>query len=208
MNTEQLDHRSGKDDVDYYIRTFSGQKLYWSKLEDHTYSIVDIAHALALRVRWSGHVRYFYSIAQHSVLVSYLVEPEYQLAALLHDASEAYIADIPSPLKWYMAQQGNSLLKDLEEKIDCAIAYQFNFQFPRHPSIKQADITLLATENRDLMPEGEERLRMQEPMAEHICAWDWRRAETLFLQRYNQIMGNKYGKGHYIGLDRVQQHAR
>src|SRR5674476_1486079 len=95
----KVDHRTGMDSAGYYIRTFSARKLYFDRVEDHDYSITDIAHALAARVRWTGHVRRikgkFISIGQHCCIVHDIVAkmpgatPSRCKQALIHDGAEA-----------------------------------------------------------------------------------------------------------------------
>lgn len=85
-----------------WIQTYTGQKFY-PMTATGTIDIVDIAHALSMICRYTGHVNRFYSVAEHSVIMaSYFVAMNCNLAAryaLLHDASEAYLTDVPSPLK-------------------------------------------------------------------------------------------------------------
>jgi len=81
------------------ITTFSGIS-FWPLLPNpDDIRIDDIAHALAHQCRFAGHTRLFYSVAEHSVRVSQLCRPEDALWGLLHDASEAYLSDVPAPLK-------------------------------------------------------------------------------------------------------------
>lgn len=82
-----------------WIQTFTGKKVFPFAMTPDQVCIEDIAHALALKCRFTGHCKRFYSIAEHSVRVSWLVRPEVQLAALLHDAAEAYLPDFARPLK-------------------------------------------------------------------------------------------------------------
>ncbi len=83
-----------------YIRTFTGKKFYPLNPEPDQIDILDIAAGLSKMPRYSGQTPFAYSVAQHSVHVSnILVYKEDKIAGLLHDASEAYIADIPSPIK-------------------------------------------------------------------------------------------------------------
>ena len=81
------------------LTTWTGHQINPVKLRAEDVDIVDIAHALSMICRFNGHCARFYSVAEHSVLVSRLCPPSFARAGLLHDATEAYIADIPRPLK-------------------------------------------------------------------------------------------------------------
>jgi uncharacterized protein len=87
-----------------WIVTFSGIHFYPLDPREDEILVMDIAHALSNIARFNGHTKYFYSVAQHSLFVSKELEhrgysPYVCLAGLLHDGSEAYICDIPTPLK-------------------------------------------------------------------------------------------------------------
>ena len=79
--------------------TASGRVVDPLHLRVEDVSWIDIGHALAQLARWNGHTSHPWSVAQHSIVVASLVAPEHTLWALLHDASEAYLCDIPRPLK-------------------------------------------------------------------------------------------------------------
>lgn len=182
-----IDKRRGNDGSGFYIRTYSGYKFHFDTVDDNEYRPDDIAHALAMNCRWTGHVKRFYSVAQHCVLASYEAPPGEELAALLHDASEAYVHDTPSPLKWYLQDHDFTAFSDLEKRIDKAIFHSFGLKYPRSPIIKHIDVRLLATESRDLMPEGEERLYMSDPYPWHIKPWKPEEAERKFYTRMMEI---------------------
>src|SRR5271170_7300011 len=84
-----------------WIQTYTGGVFHILDPQQNEIYIKDIAHALAMQCRFTGHVRKFYSIAEHCVLGSHIVPKKLALQFLLHDASEAYIADINRPLKHY-----------------------------------------------------------------------------------------------------------
>jgi hypothetical protein len=95
-----------------WIRTYSGSTFDFCDVQNSLMHIEDIAHALANTCRYTGHPNRFYSVAEHSIYVAMSVKPEYQLVGLLHDAAEAYVGDVSSPLK--------ALLPDyrrIEEKV-------------------------------------------------------------------------------------------
>jgi 5'-deoxynucleotidase YfbR-like HD superfamily hydrolase len=82
-----------------FIQTLSGKHFNYLDIQQDAIEIEDIATALSHICRFAGHLPEFYSVGQHSVLSSLLVPQEFALEALLHDAAEAYLQDIPAPLK-------------------------------------------------------------------------------------------------------------
>lgn len=146
--------------------------------------IEDIAHALSNSCRFTGHVKKFYSVAQHSVLASNLVRPELALTALLHDASEAYLSDISKPIK--RAPEFGDVYVKYEHQLEQTIAEAFGLDFPWDPEIKKVDIALLHSEQRDLMPsywaEAPDLLQFT------IEPWSPEDAEVRFLERYAQLV--------------------
>lgn len=149
--------------------------------------VSEIAHALSHICRFGGHTLRHYSVAEHSVLVSHLVEPEHALAALLHDAHEAYIGDVPSPLK--------AMLPDfqmLEDRVQRAVMDALGIKLPLHPSVKRADLMALATESRLVcgaaesgLFDGVEHLRLEHATFAPVGP---SRACAMFLLRYEQLL--------------------
>ena len=93
------------DRGDGWITTYTGQHFYPLDPRPHEVNMLDIAHALSMICRFNGHTQFFYSVAEHSIRCAYHAHEQWpdrielQLAALLHDASEAYLCDIPRPVK-------------------------------------------------------------------------------------------------------------
>lgn len=131
------------------IRTFTG--IYMNVFEPtlEMICIEDIAHALSNQCRFGGHLPEFYSVAQHSFLCANLVEDEYKMQALLHDASEAYILDMPSPIKRQLENY-----KLIEDKLMSLIAKKFGFKYPLESQVKLVDDEMLKLEWNQLMLKG------------------------------------------------------
>ena len=128
-----------------WIQTFTGEKAYVRNPWATRIVLADIAHALSNICRYNGHCEPFYSVAQHSVHVSYLVPPELAAAGLLHDAAEAYTGDIPKPWKQELPD-----FRALSAMWESAIMIRFRVNISTL-AVKHADDTALATEKRDLM---------------------------------------------------------
>lgn len=180
----------------FWIQTVSGRTFRLDRPDQRDVDIGDIAHSLAIQNRYNGHTRCPYSVAQHSVLVSQIVEqrmgmyppPEppanEPLLGLMHDAHEAYIGDVVSPVKGMICDAWSVLEDNLESIVQIA------FALPRRPSsldvVKHADRIALATEVRDLMrPDGFPGVKaLPSPVHERIIPLGWEAARDQFLARF------------------------
>lgn len=136
--------------MDNYIETFTGRKFYFLNPTPDQFNIIDIAHALSMTCRYTGHSNKFYSVGEHSWHMSRMLgnlPKEIQLAALLHDASEAYITDIASPVKMHLPDY-----KVIEDHIMREMCKRFMIEYPIHPAVKVADLTMLSIEANFLLP--------------------------------------------------------
>ncbi|WP_297388852.1 hypothetical protein [Acidiferrobacter sp.] len=174
-----------------WITTYSGARFDFAApcLED--IHIADIAHALSRICRFTGHTRRFYSVAQHSVLVSRIVPPEHALAGLLHDAHKAYVGNVATPLKDHLPGY-----REVEARAWRAVATRLGVDPALPASIKQADIILLATERRDLLPRDGRVWPVLDnvvPLFDRIAPLGPEEAEALFLARYREITSQARG---------------
>lgn len=157
------------------IRTFSGVYVNVFEPTEDMIIIEDIAHALSHQCRFGGHLPEFYSVAQHSYSCSMMVPDEHKLAALLHDASEAYLLDIPRPIK-----AGLTNYKEIEDRLMRVIANKFGFQYPLHPEVKKADEVMLVKEWHHIMLQEQPLTACFSP--EH--------AKARFLQQYRYLISD------------------
>ena len=168
------------------IQVASGE--YVNPLEPWGFTprIDDIAHALAQINRFTGHTAAPYSVAEHSVRVSEACPPGLELAGLLHDAAEAYLGDCASPLKHHPTF--GSAYRYAEDALQERIDYRFRVD-SHHPAVRRADLVLLATEKRDLMPPGPEWavLAGVRPLPGSINTWPPSFARRRFLARYHDL---------------------
>ena len=172
-----------------WIQTFSGKKMFPLNPQPDQISILDIAHALACECRFTGHCREFYSVAQHSVLVSKQVPERDALWGLLHDASEAYLCDFARPLKRH--SKLGDLYREAENRLMAVICEVFGLPPTMPESVKIADTRMLLTERDELMPKGEPwKANGLEPYEGlEIVPWEWMEAEIKFLNRYLYLRG-------------------
>jgi hypothetical protein len=151
--------------------------------------IDDIAHALSLACRFLGHTDCFYSVSQHSVLVSELVPLPDALWGLLHDAAEAYLCDLPAPIK---RAPGMWFYRSAEALLGRAGARRFGLPPEMPESVKLVDRAVLATEFRDVTTAGETAWIVAECGCEpleniHILPWPPAGAEDRFLRRFWEL---------------------
>lgn len=174
-----------------WIETFLGWRFWPLDPWASSISIIDIAHALSNQCRFAGHVREFYSVAQHSVHVSELVPKHLALEGLLHDASEAYLVDVPKPLK---ALPEMAAYREAEQRVMIAVERRFRLTSCEHPDVKRADAALLITEARSLMarmvPDWTAEIAL--PAADiFIEPWTPRFAKETFLARFEELWGKR-----------------
>lgn len=171
---------------DPWITTYSGKEFHILEPSYDEICIEDIAHALSLTCRFGGHAKRFYSVAEHSVYVSILCQDKNKMAGLLHDASEAYIGDVVSPLKSVLPQY-----KDIERDIMMFIADRFGFEFPLSEDVHNCDLAQLGSEARELFLEVPQWAALQvgdrSGMKPYFLAPE--KAEELFLTWYNIYKG-------------------
>ncbi|MGV8136511.1 MAG: hypothetical protein AB2L20_14980 [Mangrovibacterium sp.] len=163
-----------------YIQTFTGKLIDPLNPDPDQICIEDIAHALSNICRFGGHSRMFYSVAQHSVRCSQHfneTDPE-ALAALLHDASEAYLMDIPSPIKHRLPEY-----LAVEDRLMTVIAEKFRFQYPLVSTVKAVDKAELRLEMDFVLCEIRSKT-CTNPLESY---WDPGVAEEIFLFEFKKL---------------------
>jgi hypothetical protein len=172
-----------------WIQTYSGKAFHYDAPTPDMVDIRDIAHALSNLCRFAGHCKRFYSVAEHSVLVSLLVPPQYALQGLLHDATEAYVVDVPRPLKEMLTDY-----QDVEDTVWKVIAEKFGLPETLHQSVKLADNMLLLSERNALfdrpppIPWGEWRKGIS-PAKIAVYGMSPKPAGAVFLERFKELGG-------------------
>jgi hypothetical protein len=171
-----------------WIETASGLKFDVLNPRLEQITIEDIGHALSQVCRFAGHTKYFYSVAQHSYLGSFLVPEEDSLWFLLHDSSEAYIGDMSSPLK-HLTEAGAAYLP-IEMRIMRVVCEKFNLPLAQPPSVHAADIVMLHAEKEQLMGSvvwDRKWGKLIKPADVKIKELTPRKIEKLFLNRFAEL---------------------
>jgi len=196
-----------------WVMTASGRRFWPLAPRAADVHLEDIAHALAAIARFGGHTRVPYSVAQHSVLVSRELAaaspvPEVALIGLLHDAAEAYLGDVPRPLKHSPTYEA---YREAERRLQGVIYRAFSLQAWAHVEDDQrsgatrrfldawhrrlqlVDRQMLRTEQAQLMPPpapGEVRDDVA-PLPLTIEPWSFADARAEFLQTFARLEGDR-----------------
>ena len=171
-----------------WIQTYTGRQFYPIEPRPEDIDIVDIAHSLAMQCRFNGHCRLFYSVAEHCVRVSRAVSPKFALWGLLHDAAEAYVCDMPRPVKQNLPE-----FSRMEDRLLEVIIRHYGLAWPMPAEVRHFDDVLLVTECRDLMlpPPAPWGLSAQ-PLPGRIDPLPGpSEAEQQFMARFHEITGCK-----------------
>lgn len=173
-----------------YITTIKGHQFYLTHPELSVVDPEEIAYALSNLCRFTGHVKKFYSVAQHCVLVSRHVPHGYSLEGLLHDAAEAYTGDINHPLKVLLGDA----FSDIEGRIERQIAQKFHAVWPWPKVVREADYRSYLTEIRDVASardpvvfSDEYGRGDSEPWEDAIVPWDPKLARGMWMRRFEEL---------------------
>jgi hypothetical protein len=186
-----------------FIETYTGRAFWPLKPAEcaDAFSIIDIAHALSNQCRYSGHVQFFYSTAQHCcLLASWVAEhggsPLDCLQILMHDSPEAYLVDIPRPVKQYMPHY-----RKWDHAIEAEIRKWMGWEnVPRLAIQDEIDTRIVVDERLALMSRSGNDWNCDElePLGVEIMKWTPEEAEQEFLIRYAAYSKEHYGASQYF----------
>lgn len=181
-----------------YIRLLSGKKFHFLNPKKTDFLIEDIAFSLSMEGRYGNQCPFHYSVAQHSVLVSRMLPDEFKLEGLFHDASEAYILDIPKPFKKYLGL----IYTSVEDKIQEKIFHKFNVNCTTESllEVKKVDWRMYCTEVANLLPNRPKKEK-KDAYKLTIKPWSAKRAFKEFTNEYSRITGNRIEIHDYIPSD-------
>ncbi len=172
-----------------WIQTYTGKKFFPLDPDPDLICIEDIAHSLAMQCRYNGHTKTFYSVAQHSVLLGHhFTDPGIQLAALLHDASEAYLSDIPRPIK-HLPEF--AFYREAEDSLQRMIIRKFGVELnvAEWKLIKLYDREMIVQEAPQLMAPLHPDWTIFKRTRDEIPLFSWTPevSETIFLSRFYHL---------------------
>ena len=171
-----------------WIQTYTGKKFYPLDPRPEEICIEDIAHSLSLQCRFAGHSVFHYSTAQHSILVSSVLDRRHRAHGLLHDATEAYLVDLPRPIKKY--SEIGRLYSEAEGLLWLSIADRFSISREIPKEVHQADMRMCLTEKKWVMPLNGpewEKDKLFEPYDFEINEWPIGDSEDEFLRAFRGL---------------------
>jgi hypothetical protein len=174
-----------------WIQTFTGKRVDPRNMTEADICIEDIAHALSMQCRYGGHTRYFYSVAEHCILVSEAIAyrghygRRAQLYGLLHDADEAYLPDMCRPVKEMFPEY-----KTAGDRILELVVKKYYLPYGAVEEVKKVDHMLLHTEAQQLMGDLNGWYLPEPPMPEvTVQCLPPSEAEAEFLRRFTNLGG-------------------
>ncbi|MBZ9888150.1 hypothetical protein LB559_09380 [Mesorhizobium sp. BR1-1-3] len=165
-----------------WMQTFSGFQFWPLDPRAEEIHIVDIAHALSMQCRYAGHCRKFYSVAEHSVHLARLVSPVNAMWALLHDASEAYLVDVPRPVKPFLTGY-----KAAEAKVMAAVCERFGLPPEMPVEVHKADGAIIGDERANMAPCVAPWYSTGGPLGIRLQYWTPAEAEAEFLAAFWEL---------------------
>lgn len=168
--------------MSYLTGVTSGKLVDPLNLLPSDINIEDIAHSLALQNRYAGHTKFPLSVAQHSTILSYHVPKHLAFAALMHDAVEAFITDLPYPIK--MRLDG---YREMEDAVNASICSKFAIDPELLDAVKPYDRRICVDEMKQLCAFVDPELTVKALRVGQILELDWRDAEEDFLDRYYDL---------------------
>lgn len=174
-----------------WMQTYTGRAVYPMDLSPEDICIEDIAHSLAHQCRYNGHSLRFYSVAEHSVLVARWLRSKgtdaVALEGLLHDATEAYLSDVPRPVKPFLVGY-----QEAEKRAWYAIAETYNLPYVPHPAVKDADNRILHDERIQNMARSERDWELTGVrLGVTLQFWSPDRAKAEFLAMFGELYGEE-----------------
>jgi uncharacterized protein len=174
-----------------WMQTYSGRAVYPMDLRPDEIHIEDIAHSLAMQCRYNGHCLRFYSVAEHSVLIARWLRERHgddvALEGLLHDATEAYLADVPRPVKPFLPGY-----KEAEYKAYMAIADRYDLSDNMPEVVHDADNRILHDERQQNMARSEQEWGLTGVrLGVTLQFWSPERAKAEFLALFEELYGEE-----------------
>jgi len=170
-----------------WIQTFTGKRINVFDPYRGDITITDIAHALSNICRFTGHCQQFYSVAEHSYHVSMFVPRSMAMKGLMHDAAEAYLCDVPRPIKPHLKNYA-----EIEDRLLTEIFRRFGLSLNMPDEVKDYDKKLCITEGYYMMSsiDGWELAKDFKPIVNFdFKYWTPEKAESMFLNRFIRLSG-------------------
>jgi len=169
------------------MQTASGRQFWPMAPRPEEIFIDDIAHALSMLCRFGGHCLRFYSVAEHCVLMARSVTPKNRLWALLHDASEAYLVDVPRPIKPFLDGY-----VEAESLLMRAVCDRFGLPHEMPAEVKAADNAILFDERaQNMAPWPAEWDFTVDPLGVGLQFWTPEEARRAFLSEFRRVSINE-----------------